>query len=352
MVVKNISRLVLAAFAVFFLISLAGQANAQFSIMGKVISVDKSMKTITVEPAYPFKGSDIKGSETLTFSLLRSDPYDRDTMREAWVMMGNQTKKIGDIKAGDWVSVTYHQESSGLYVAEGVAISAPPAPRASAIYPATGSDLAVVRQDNRFASDDYRHGRDSRLGLSPFSLTGKVVSVDRNMLTIDTTSYSNSGGINTFVLSGSPEIVMGGIRKDLVDLKSGDLVTVNYHQERDGRIVADGIAIASPSAFLEKRTAISSSQAFSGKVVFIDHDAKTVTVEPVNGSGPAYSGGPTGAYTFTLDENASITMNNDRMDFRDLNVNDLVTVYYHEGNSGRIIADGIAVTTPALEPRG
>ena len=54
-------------------------------------------------------------------------------------------------------------------------------------------------------------------------------------------------GRRSFALDLGVSVMIGSERRDVRDIRVGDLVTVNYHQERYGYGVADGIAITFPS---------------------------------------------------------------------------------------------------------
>jgi hypothetical protein len=138
----------------------------------------------------------------------------------AAIMMGNEPRNFDDIRVGDWVTVNYRPMNSGPALAEGIAITAPPAP--------------YLRET-----------------AGVYSIPGKVVAIDRasRTLTLDPSyCYSpNYSGDRVFAMDRGTVVMMGNEPRNFDDLRVGDWVTVNYHQERNGLIITDGIAFTSPS---------------------------------------------------------------------------------------------------------
>lgn len=294
--VKVMTIAVVALFVVFF----AGAASA-FTLSGKVMSIDKGAKTLTVDPSYYSGAKYGPATELRTFAFAH----------DGQIWMGNEKKDFDDIKVGDLVTVNYHQESGGLAIADGITVNTP----ASPMHPAAQA----------------------------FSLTGKVVSIDKDARTLSVDPEgmtSGVTGIRTFSLDNTSSILRGSERASLDDIKVGDIVSVNYHQESGGRIIADSIAINPPvTRYPEQGRAAFS---LSGKIAFIDKDARTITLEP--------SPYAAGERSFYLDNNTSIMMGDRTVSLNDLNVGDNVTVNYHQESNGRIIADSVAVTLPELAP--
>ncbi len=191
----------------------SGETAQMFSLPGKVVAIDRDARTLTIDPSY-YYGPAYKGTRTVR--ILATD-------RDLVVMRGNEPMAFGDIRVGDWVTVNYHQEGSGLAVADGIAITAPPAPYS---------------------------GETAQM----FSLPGKVVAIDRDArtFTIDpsycySANYSGREGLQTFALDRGTVIMMGSERRDFRDIRVGDWVTVNFHQESSGLVITDGIAFTSPA---------------------------------------------------------------------------------------------------------
>ncbi len=288
--------------AALFVMSLLIVPNVQaFSLTGRVASINTHQKTLTVTP---YDGLRLKGPDQ-SFALDRS----------ALVLMGNDKRDFRDIRVGDWVTVTYHEESGGIMTAEGISFAFPPA--------------------------GYREER------AQFSLTGRVVAIDADAktLTIDPSYYYgpaySSSGSRTFTLDLGTWVMMGSERREIRDIRVGDWVTVNFHRESNGPFIAEGIAITYPPVpYVAER-----ESSFSGKVVAIDRYARTLTIDPSYCYGPNY-GGMMGRRSFALDLGVSVMIGSERRDFRDVRVGDLVTVNYHRERDGYWIADGVAVTFP------
>src|SRR5512135_3059971 len=92
--------------AALFVMSLIIAPSAQaFSLTGRVDGIDKDKMTLTVTP---YDGLKLGGQD-------RSFALDK----HALVLMGSEKRDFRDIRVGDWVTVTYHEESTGTVVAEG-----------------------------------------------------------------------------------------------------------------------------------------------------------------------------------------------------------------------------------------
>lgn len=315
MVYKNIKMSARAAdllkagamvLAALFVISLIVAPSAgAFSLTGRVAAIDKDKETLTVTP---YDGQNLRGQDR-SFTLDRS----------ALVLMGNEKRDFRDISVGDWVTVTYHAESGGIVIAEGIAFTSPPSP--------------------------YKDER------AQFSLAGRVVAIDTNAktLTIDPSYYYGptygGTGSRTFTLDLGIWVMMGSERREIRDIRVGDWVTINFHQDVNGLGIAEGIAITYPPVpYTVERAQLS----FTGKVVAIDRDARMLTVDPSYCYGPNY-GGKIGIRSFALDSGVSVMMGSERRDVRDIRVGDLVTVNYHQERNKYGVADGIAITFPAVE---
>lgn len=302
----NVLALVLVT---LFVMSLVITNSAQaFSIAGKVVAVDNVKKTLTVTA---YSEPNKRGAD-YAFALAR----------QATVTRGKDPSHLRDIRTGDWATVNYHEESGGLLIAEDINITSP--------------------------------------HVSMFSLPGKIVAIDKDArtFTVDPSYYygpNNSGrmGLWTFSIRDGATVMMGSESRDFRDIKVGDWVTVNYYQLPGGPVVADGIAITYPPApYLEGR-----AQAFSipGKVVAIDRDAGTLTLDPRYCYGPNF-GGRMDLRTFAVERGTSIKMGNEYKDFRSIRVGDWVVVNYHQAYNGLVVTDDIAVSSqPAIgcmEERG
>jgi hypothetical protein len=334
---------VIVAFTMaLFLLSFADYANAQFSVTGKIVSVDKVGKTLTIDPYYPYREGEFKQGQTMSFSLTRLDPYDRKTTRDAWVMFGNETKRIEDLRVGDWVTVTYHQESDGRIVGDGVAITAPPA----LVIPERRAAVMAPGESKALHSD---------AGLLSFS--GRVIAIDKSsrMLALEPTMASGGvkGEPKFFALRPDTLVLLGNESRDFSDLKIGDWVTVNYHQESLSNVIADSIAITPPAGTMYREgTSLTYPEgrfSLTGQVVSIDHDSKILIVKPYEAAGTNYSGFK-GNHAFALKDGAMITMKNESRNFEDLKVGDWVTVSYYEDSRGNIVADGVAISSPSTLP--
>jgi len=292
--------------AALFVMSLIIAPSAQaFSLTGRVAAIDKDKETLTVTP---YDGLKLRGPDH-GFAL----------DKHAVVLMGNETRDFRDIRVGDWVTVTYHEESGGIYIAEGISFALPPA--------------------------SYKEDR-----AQLFSISGKVVAIDpgAKTLTIDPSYYYGptygGNGSQTFTLDLGIWVMMGSERREIRDIRVGDWVTVNFHRESNGFGVAEGIAITYPPVpYMVERAELS----FTGKVVAIDRYARTLTVDPSYCYGPNY-GGKMGARSFALDFGVSVMIGSERRDVRDIRVGDLVTVNYHQERYGYVVADGIAISFPAV----
>ncbi|MDA8433423.1 MAG: hypothetical protein M0Z60_10745 [Nitrospiraceae bacterium] len=290
------------------LLAMAGSAQA-FTITGKVVSIDRGQKTLGVAAYY---GPDVGalsyngGPDRLnTFALKHG----------AKVMKGTESLHFGDIRVGDWVTVDYYQSGSGLVVADGITITTPP----KAYLESAGV----------------------------FSIPGQVVAVDRDArtLTLDTSYYygpssRGSGTVEVFAMNRDVVVMRGNEPRDFRDIRTGDWVTITYHQSGSGRIAADDIAITAPPApFLSENARMFS---IPGKVVAIDRDARSLTLDPSY----CYGGEVRGLRVFALNKGTVIMMGNESRDFRDVRVGDWVTVNFHEDVGGLVVTDGIAFTSP------
>jgi len=192
----------------------AYQEGPAYSVPGKVVAIDRDARTLTIDPSYYYEPG-YRGER-----LVHVLAMDRDLV----VMKGNTPRDFRDLRVGDWVTVTFHQERSGLAVADGIAITAAPAPY-----------LGEVARE--------------------FSIPGKVVAVDRDTrtLTLDPSycygvNYGGMKGLRIFAMDRDTVILMGSEPRDFRDIRVGDWVSVNFHQNRNGLVVTDGIAFTSPSA--------------------------------------------------------------------------------------------------------
>jgi hypothetical protein len=297
--------LVLAA---FFIASVATTANAQFSITGRVGAIDNSKMTITVTA---YSGPNRPLGPDYGFAL----------DRQARVMSGDEDRRFGEIRVGDWVTITYHQESGGSLIAEGIAMTFPPA--------------------------SYTAYTETRA----FSLPGKIVAIDRDTrtFTVDPSyyygpNYSGTPGLRVFAYRDGAAVLLAGERRDFRDLRVGDWVTIVFHQAGSGFMVTDEIAITSPPAFYPESSARMIS--LPGKIVAIDRDARTLTVDPSYCYEPNF-GRTRGVRVFALGSGVAVVMGNERRDFRDLRVGDWVTVSFHQESNGFMITDGVALGSPA-----
>jgi hypothetical protein len=304
-IAKGTTRIAVFVAAALFLVSLADSAAAgTFSITGKVVAIDRHKVTLTVD-ASPFYGPN--GRHVSTFAL----------DKHAYVMLGHEKRDFKDIKTGDWVIISFHEESGGLVVADGVAFTSPPLPYVEA-----------------------------NAGL--YSLTGKIVAIDRgaNSLTVSPLPYygENYSSTRVFVFDSGTWVTLGNERREFRDLKTGDWVTVNFRLEKDGLIIAKGIAVTYPPVpYMEERARLHS---LTGKVVALDRDAKTLGVAP-SYCEPYYMGAH-GTHFFALDRGTTIMMGNELRDIRDIRIGDLVTVRYHLEANGLVIADGVAISFPPV----
>jgi hypothetical protein len=175
--------------------------------------------------------------------------------------------------------------------------------------------------------------------VQAFSIAGKVVATDNDKKTLTVTAYNEPnkrGADYAFALDKQATVMRGKELSHFRDIRVGDWVTVNYHQESGGLVVAEDINISTPTA---------SMFSLSGKVVAIDKDARTFTVDPSYYYGPNYSG-RMGVGTFSIRDGATVMMGSESRDFRDIKVGDWVTVNYYQVPGGPVVADGIAITYP------
>ncbi|HSB30546.1 MAG TPA: hypothetical protein VLD55_03000 [Candidatus Sulfobium mesophilum] len=301
----NLLTVLTLVLTAFFVVYLSTTASAQFSLTGRVSAIDTHQKTITVTA---YNGPD---------KPLGPD-YGLALDRQARIMSGDGEKSFGDIREGDWVTITYHEESGGSLIAEGIAMTFPPASYSAYTGPRT------------------------------FSLQGKVVVIDRDArtFTVDPSYYygqNYSGGVRVFAYRDGAVVLLGSERRDFRDLRVGDWVTVAFHQEGNGFVVTDEIAITSPPAFYPESSARTIS--LQGKIVAIDRDVRTFTVDPSYYYGQNYSGG---VRVFAYRDGAVVLLGSERRDFRDLRVGDWVTVAFHQEGNGFVVTDEIAITSPPV----
>jgi hypothetical protein len=302
----NLLTVLTLVLTAFFVVYLSTTASAQFSLTGRVSAIDTHQKTITVTA---YNGPD---------KPLGPD-YGLALDRQARIMSGDGERSFGDIRAGDWVTITYHEESGGSLIAEGIAMTFPPASYSAYTGPRT------------------------------FSLQGKVLVIDRDArtFTVDPSYYygqNYSGGVRVFAYRDGAVVLLGSERRDFRDLRVGDWVTVAFHQEGNGFVVTDEIAITSPPVFYPESSARMIT--LPGKIVAIDSGARTLTIDPSYCYEPNF-GRTRGVRVFALGSGVSVMMGNERRDFRDLRVGDWVTVSFHHEGNGIMITDGVALGSPA-----
>jgi hypothetical protein len=306
----KIFSLVLAAVLVLFL-SMATSAQA-FSITGRVVAIDRGQKTLSVA-AY-------SGPDTTALSYAGgADRINTFALKHgAKVMKGTESVDFGDIRVGDWVTVDYYQTGSGLVLADGIAITPPPKGETAQVFSIPGMVIAIDRGARMFTLDpSYYYGP-----VYGGARTVRVFAMDRNLV-----------------------VMKGSEPRDFRDIRVGDWVTVNFYQEPSGLVVADAIAITAPPAPYLGETA----RVFSipGKVVAIDRDARTLTLDPTYCYGANYEG-TRGLRVFALAKGTVIMMGNESREFRDIRVGDWVTVNFHHEGNGLVVTDGIAFTSPAV----
>jgi hypothetical protein len=129
-----------------------------------------------------------------------------------------------------------------------------------------------------------------------FSITGKVVAIDRGQETLSVAAYngpdyalSYKGGadrINTFALKRGAKVMRGSRSIGFGSLRVGDWVTVDYYEGGGGLVLADGIALTTPPKGEIMPTVFS----IPGKVVAIDRDGRTLTLDPSYYYGSSCSG--------------------------------------------------------------
>jgi Domain of unknown function (DUF5666) len=210
-------RILITLLVALFVMSLPGTSGAQtLSLTGKVVGIDKHKQILTVDGSYfyaPNRGSDYGGAAGIsTFAL----------GKRAYVMKGSQKMDFDDIRVGDWVTVNFHQEGTGIVIADGIAFTSPPAPYTE------------------------ERGR-------TFSFSGKVVGFDRgaNTLVVDPSYYYGPnyvGTRRTFVLDSGTWVLIDAEKGPLERIKVGDWVTVNFHWDSSGLAVAEGITVIYPPA--------------------------------------------------------------------------------------------------------
>jgi hypothetical protein len=357
-----------------FMFALTAIANAQFTVTGKVVSINDSSKIITIEPV-----RDARFAGSVSFGLTRTDPYDRNTVRMADIRdMSDKSIRLSDIHEGDWVTITYHQESTGQLVAEGIAVSGAAVPRGavSGTYPE--SRAPMTHYPDQYRTEAVPH----RTEAVPLSITGKVIAIDKfaKTFTLDPSFGRNVAadkaalGLRTFALDRNGLVLIGNERRDFNDLTIGDLVTVNYRQESTGKIMADHITLVPPypgpqasalmphmvspsqqplarDRMMDNRSFAAETTPFAlqGKVLAVDRNAGTITVDSSFRDIHAYNKGKGGVTTFVLDKDISVFSGNRSLGLGDIKVGDTVSINYHQESDGNIIADSIAIT-PLLVP--
>ncbi len=314
------------AVVALFVASFAAPASAQvFTTTGKIVSIDKDGKTFTIDPHY-YGGAKSSAADLRTFALSRGGTLGE---MKASIWMGNEKRSFDDLRVGDLVTVDFHQEANGLVLADGITIHAPAG--------------VAVRPEERVIPGV------TEKAAPAFSLTGKVVSLDPDARSIAVNpvypgmTYSGTREVRTFALDNT-SLYRNGQPVTLTDINVGDLVTVNYHQESNGRIIADSIAINPPMGRYPEQGSVGFS--LSGRIASIDKNARTFVVEP-----SAYTAERAGGRTFFL-EDGSIMLGSKTVTLSDLKVGDMVTVNYHQASDGRIIADSIAVSAPKYPEQG
>jgi hypothetical protein len=192
----------------------ARETAGMYSLPGRVMSIDRDARTLTVDPSY-YYGPAYNGMK-----VVRVFAADRDVV----VMSGNEPRDFGDIRVGDWVTITFRQTDNGTALAEDIAITSPPAP-----YVGVTSGV--------------------------FSIPGKVVAIDRDTgsLTLDPSycygpNYGGEAGLRLFTVARGTVIMKGNEPRDFRDIRVGDWVTVDFHQERSGLIITDEVAFTSPAS--------------------------------------------------------------------------------------------------------
>lgn len=86
-------------------------------------------------------------------------------------------------------------------------------------------------------------------GLSAYAdagsrtITGKVVSISREAKTIALDTGDGNSTVRAFDLAEGVAVTMGGEKASLDDIHTGDVVTIRYHQDKEGLDIIDGIAI-------------------------------------------------------------------------------------------------------------
>jgi hypothetical protein len=346
-----------------FLVSFAIPAYAQFTTTGKVLSINKGAGTITVEPYFPLKSGEFREGQPIEFGLLRTDPYNRNLTRQASIMRGDEVAKFDDLKVGDWVTVTYHQESTGAIVADGIAITSPPASlseRRVGVAPAYSGGQAVAPAYESRPMTGHPGYYDSRAGLLSYS--GRIIAIDHGARSLALDPMTARGEHKIFALRPGAAVLIGNENRSFSDLKLGDWVTVNYHQESLQNIVADSVAVitppsGTPSTFREgtslypqgssMRDRYLASNTFNGKVVAIDKDSRILIVSPTDMAASNFSS--RGEQVFVLRDGSLINMDDRKLSFGDLKVGDNVVISYHD-EGGSIIADNISISAPSLVP--
>jgi hypothetical protein len=326
-----------------------GTAADVFTITGKITSMDKGLKTFTVDSTAYAAGQKNYGDP----SGLRSFVLNTTPENQTRIMMGNQRRDFDDLNVGDIVTVSFHQESGGRVVADGIALITP-----AATYP---EERTMIYPEQRTAHPE-----------SAFSLTGKVVGIDRSAqtLTIDSRSAnapaSAMNAPRTFSLDRSTTVIRGE-SVSINDIHQGDLVTVHFHQAPNGLMVADGIALITPAGSMGAAPGTAgvypeqkpqAGFTLTGKVVALNKEARTLSIDP-NYSSSGYTGasayGTTGVRTFNLENSSSILLGNRSARLDEIHIGDVVTINFHQASDGRMVADSIAVMPPALpvpEERG
>ncbi len=177
-----------------------------------------------------------------------------------------------------------------------------------------------------------------------------MVSIDRDSrtLTVDSSYYYGMGYggakvVRVFTVEPALVVMMGGEPRNFDDIRVGDWVTINFRQEIGGPDVATAVAITAPPAPFGGVTAWTYS--VPGKVVAVDRDSRTLTVDPSYCYGANY-GSEKGLRMFSVAKGTVIMMGNEPRNFRDIRVGNWVTVNFHQESNGLVITDEVAFTSP------
>lgn len=75
------------------------------------------------------------------------------------------------------------------------------------------------------------------------TITGKVVFISRYANTIALGTGDRDSMVRAFDLTEGVSVIKGGEKASIDDIRTGDLVTITYHQNEEGQDIIDGIAI-------------------------------------------------------------------------------------------------------------